>query len=133
MISHSQKAMKIAVSAVFFTFSVFFSPSAFETAAFNPTAFPNPNADTKTCTGAERESAVSASSSILAMNMESTKLYKELISRLSIRGIPVARTSRLTFSVPILFSMLYPLLWLPKSLFPCSLYGQDIRRTRRNS
>ena len=103
--------------AVFFTCSRFFSPNALEIAAFRPTALPSPSADTKICTGDASESAVSASSATRETKIESTKLYRELMSRLSMSGIPVFRTSLLIFSVPILFSivMAFPLLKLSYS------------------
>ena len=104
---HAQIARKMAALAVFFTLSGLPSPSAREMAAFNPTALPRPSADTIICTGAASESAVSASSATRETKTESTKLYSELMRRLSINGIPVVSTSRLIFCVPILFSDIY--------------------------
>lgn len=104
IITHEHRAMKIDASAALRTSSGNFFPNALEITAFSPTALPSPKADTSICTGAAKESAVSASSETRDINMESTKLYMELINKLSISGMPVTRSNLLIFCVPILFS-----------------------------
>ena len=110
----------IALSAVFFAFSLFPSPSVLESNAFIPTPVPTDTAIINICIGYASETAASASELYLATNILSTILYSDCTKNEITIGVLIEKRSLPTGITPIRFSF-FSFIISPKNI-SISLY-----------